>query len=60
MCIHNQKCTTQSTPTNLHPNEHTQGLCCFYPFVVNLDRCVRSCNTLNDLIRYMFQMKQKI
>ena len=33
---------------NLHPNEYTQWLH-YYPFVVNLDRCVRSCNTLNDL-----------
>ena len=22
---------------------------CYYPFVVNLDRCARSCNILNDL-----------
>ena len=33
---------------NLHPNKHTQGLH-YYPFAVNLDRCVQSCNTLNDL-----------
>ena len=33
---------------NLHPNEYTQWLH-YYPFVVNLYRCVRSCNTLNDL-----------
>ena len=44
----NQQCMTHPTLINLHPNEHSQGLC-YYPFVVNLDRCVGSCNTLNDL-----------
>ena len=33
---------------NLHTNEYTQGLY-YYPFSVNLDRCVGSCNTVNDL-----------
>ena len=33
---------------NLHPNEYSQELR-YYPFVVNLDRSVGSCNTLNDL-----------
>ena len=33
---------------NLHPNEYSQELR-YYPFVVNLDRYVGSCNTLNDL-----------
>ena len=33
---------------NLHPNEYTKGLG-HYPFTVNLDRCVRTCNNLNDL-----------
>ena len=46
--VSNQKCTTQPTLVNLHPNEYTEGLR-YYPFAVNLDRCVRSCNTLNDL-----------
>ena len=44
----NQKCEIQPTVVNLHPNECTSGLC-YYLFVVNLDRCIRSCNTLNDL-----------
>ena len=44
----NQKCTTQPTVINLHPNEYTEALG-YYPFSVNLNRCVRSCNTLNDL-----------
>ena len=38
----------QLTLINLHPNEYIQGLC-YYPFAVNLDRCVGSCNTLDDL-----------
>ena len=46
--LSNPKSKTQLTLINLHPNEYTQGLY-DYPFVVNLDRCVGSCNTLNDL-----------
>ena len=46
--LSNQKCTTHPTFINLHPNEYTQGLC-YYAFAVNLDMCVGSCNTLNDL-----------
>ena len=38
----------QSTLINLHPNEYSQAFYC-YPFAVKLDRCVGSCNTLNDL-----------
>ena len=38
----------QSTIINLHPNENTQGLR-YRAFAVNLDRCVGSCNTLDDL-----------
>ena len=33
---------------NVHPNEYSQELH-YYPFVVKLDRCVESCNILNDL-----------
>ena len=36
------------TLISLHPNEYNQELH-YYPFAVNLDRCVGSCNTLNDL-----------
>ena len=46
--LSNQKCTTQPNVINLHPNEYTQELH-YYPFAFNLDRCIRSCNTLNDL-----------
>ena len=38
----------QPTLINLHPNEYSQELH-YYPFLVNLDRCVGSCNNLNDL-----------
>ena len=46
--LSNQKCEIQPTLINLHPNEYSQELQ-DYPFVVKLDKCVRSCNTLNDL-----------
>ena len=38
----------QSILINLHPNNYSQELQ-YYPFAVKLDRCVGSCNTLNDL-----------
>ena len=43
-----QKCEIQPTFVNLHPNEYSQGFH-YYPFTVKLHKCVRSCNTLNDL-----------
>ena len=46
--LDNQQCMTQPTLINLHPNEYTQGLR-YYPFAINLDRSVGSCNTLDDL-----------
>ena len=46
--LNNQKVTTQPSLINLHPNEYTQGLR-YGPFAINLDRWVRSCNTLNGL-----------
>ena len=46
--LSNQKCMIQPTLINLHPNEYSQELR-YYPFAVKLDRCVGSCNTLNDL-----------
>ena len=44
----NEKCMIQPTLINLHPSEYIQELH-YYPFVINLDRCVGSWNTLNDL-----------
>ena len=46
--LSNQKCEIQATLINLHPNEYSQELH-HYPFAVKLDRCVGSCNSLNDL-----------
>ena len=46
--LSNQKCMAQPTLINLHPNECNQELL-YYPFAVKLDRCVGSCNTINDL-----------
>ena len=46
--LSNQKCMTQATLIDLHPNEYSQEFHS-YAFAVILDRCVGSCNTLNDL-----------
>ena len=46
--LNRQKCEIQPTLINLHPNEYNQELH-YYPFAVKLDRCVGSCNTVNDL-----------
>ena len=48
MSLINQKCTTQPTLINLHPNEYSQ-IFAYHPFAVKLNRCVGSLNTLNDL-----------
>ena len=46
--LSNQKYMNQLTFINLHPNECIQEFH-YYPFVVKLDRCVGSCNALNNL-----------
>ena len=46
--LSNQKCMTQPTLINLHPNENSQEFH-YYPFAGKLDNSVGSCNTLNDL-----------
>ena len=46
--LSNQKCITQPTLINLHPNEYSLEFH-YYPFLVKLDGYVGSCNTLNDL-----------
>ena len=46
--LNNQQCMAQPTLINLNPNEHIEGLR-YYPFVINLDKGIGSCNTLNDL-----------
>ena len=40
-------CEIQPTLINLHPNKCNQELH-YYLFAVKLDKCPRSCNTLND------------
>ena len=45
--LNNWKCMTQHT-LNLHHDEYSQEFH-YYPFAVKLDRCVGSCNILNDL-----------
>ena len=44
----NQKCQIQPTLTDLHRNEYSQEFH-YYPFEVKSDRCVGSCDTLNEL-----------
>ena len=45
--LSNQKCMAQPTLINVHLNEYSWELH-YNPFAVKLDRCVGSCNTLND------------
>ena len=60
LSLSNQKCMIQPTLINLHPNDYSQEFH-YYPFAVKFDRCVGSCNTLNDyLINYLSQTNQKI
>ena len=55
--LSNQKCMIQPTLINLHPSEYSQEFH-YYPFLVKLDRCVGSCNTLNDLSKQYCLDKQ--
>ena len=48
LSLSNQKCMTQTTLINLHPNEYTQKFH-YFPFGVTLDRYDGICSTLNDL-----------
>ena len=48
--LSNQKCEVQPTTINFHSNGYTQESY-YYPFVVNLDRYVGSCNTLKDTLK---------
>ena len=43
----NQPCTARPTFIDSNPDEHNQGLR-YYPFIINLDRCNGSCNTLDN------------
>ena len=53
MSLNNQKCMTQPTLINLHPNGYSHELR-YYPFAVYLDRCAGSCNALDDLSSRVF------
>ena len=44
----NRKHMTQSSLTNLHPNEYSQELC-YYLFLLNLAICAGSCTTPDEL-----------
>ena len=46
--LSNHKCMILPALINLHSNEYSQGFH-YYLFEINLARCLRSCNTLNDL-----------
>ena len=46
--LSNQICEIQPALIILHPNEYRQEFH-YHPFAVNLDRCMESWNTLNDL-----------
>ena len=50
---------TQPVLFNLNPNEYSLEFH-YYLFTVKSDKCVGSCNTLNEsLTKYVFQTKQK-
>ena len=49
----NQNCMIQTTLINLHPYKYSQEFQ-YYPFSVKLDRCVASCNTINDLANNVY------
>ena len=49
MLLRNQQCMTQHTLTNLHPGEYSHQEFLYYSFGISLDKCIRGCNTLNDL-----------
>ena len=58
--LSNQKCEIQPAFINSHPNKYSQEFQC-YPSTVKLDKCVVSCNTLNNLLlKYVFKIKQTI
>ena len=46
--LSNPKSESQPAFFNLHPNEYSEEFR-FYSFTVTLEKCVGSCNTLNDL-----------
>ena len=57
--LSNQKCETQPTLINLHPNEYGLEFH-YYPFSVKLDVLEVVILLMIYLIKYVFQIKQKI
>ena len=54
--MNNQQCMNESTYSYyLDLNENIEGFYC-YPFAVNLDKSMGSCNTLNDLSNEYFKL----
>ena len=51
--LSNQKCEIQPKLINLHTNEYSQKFH-YHPFAVKLNRCVGSCNTLNNLYNKLY------
>ena len=45
--LNNKPCMTRPTLINLNPDEYNQVLH-YYPFILDLDRCNGSCNSLDD------------
>ena len=59
MSLSNRKCIAQPTLINLHPNKYSQEFH-YYPFAVKLNSCAGRILITTFLIRYVFQIKQKI
>ena len=58
--LSNKKCEIQPALINLHRNEYSQELH-YYPFAVKLDNVLKVVMSLvTYLIKYVFQIKQKI
>ena len=47
LCLSNEPCMTRPTFIDLNPDKYNIGLH-YNSFMVNLDRCNGSCNTLDD------------
>ena len=54
-----EKCMFHPTLINLHPNEYSQEFH-YYPFAVKLDLSENEILLMTYLIKYVFQIKQKI
>ena len=57
--LSNQKCMIQPALIKLHPSEYSQEFH-YYPFLVNLDALEVVILLTTYVIKYVFQVKQKI